>query len=256
MLRGTWLLLAATVGWLSFQDVGTSNQLALGATAVAGLILMRLLRLSNLFRLFFIAVATFITLRYTAWRITDTLPDLDTLSAIPGILLFLAELYGIAMYFFGVFVNIQPVDRKIVPLPEDEGQLPTVDVFVPSYNEDADLLETTLTAARQMRYPRARLAVHLLDDGGTEQKRNDPDPAKAASAWERHQTLQSLCARLGVNYLTRERNESAKAGNINAALPKTNGDLILILDADHVPTQDFLQKTVGQFLRDRKLFLV
>lgn len=256
MLRGSWVLLAATVGWLSFQDVGTSNQLALGATVVSGLILLRLLRLSNVFRLFFIATATFMTLRYTAWRITDTLPDIDTLSFIPGILLFLAELYGIAMYFFGVFVNIQPVDRKIIPLPEDEDQLPTVDVFVPSFNEDADLLETTLAAARQIRYPRSKLAVYLLDDGGTEQKRDDADPAKAARARERHETLQELCARLGVNYLTRARNESAKAGNINAALPRTNGDLILVLDADHVPTQDFLQKTVGQFLRDPKLFLV
>jgi len=256
LLRGVWVLLATSIAWLSFQDVGVANQLALAVAAVGGLVLMQVCRLSQPLRLLFTALATFMTLRYIAWRITDTLPGLDSWSLIPGALLFLAELYGIAMYFFGVFVNIRPIDRRIVPLPDDETQLPTVDVFVPSYNESAELLEVTLTAAKQMDYPAARLAVHLLDDGGTEQKRNDPDPAKAQAALARHEALRALCARLGVNYLTRARNEHAKAGNINAALPATSGELILILDADHVPTRDFLANTVGRFLEDPKLFLV
>ena len=217
---------------------------------------MQVCRLSRLLRLLFIAIATFMTLRYLAWRITDTLPAVDTLSFVPGILLFLAELYGIAMYFFGVFVNIRPLERALVALPDDESLLPTVDVFVPSYNEDEALLETTLTAARQLRYPEARLDVYLLDDGGTEQKRADRDPVKAGVAQERHERLQALCARVGVHYLTRAGNQHAKAGNINAALPRTTGDLILILDADHVPTQDLLVNTVGPFLKDPKLFLV
>ncbi|MEM7021029.1 MAG: UDP-forming cellulose synthase catalytic subunit [Pseudomonadota bacterium] len=256
MLRGTWVLVASAVAWLSFQDVGVANQLALAVTAVAGLILMQVCRLSKLMRLLFIVIAGFMTLRYLAWRVTDTLPAIDSASFIPGILLFLAELYGIAMYFFGVFVNINPIERKPAPLPEDPSIWPTVDVFVPSYNEDAHLLEVTLTAAKQIRYPVDKLQVHLLDDGGTEQKRADTDPEKAAHAQERHEDLQDLCARLGVNYHTRARNEHAKAGNINAALPQTDGDLILILDADHVPTQDFLENTVGYFLQDPKLFLV
>jgi cellulose synthase (UDP-forming) len=256
LLGGAWGLLAVIIGWLSVQDVGVANQLALAAVAVAGLVLMQVCRLSRLLRLLFITIATFMTLRYLAWRITDTLPGIGTLSFVPGILLFLAELYGIAMYFFGVFVNIRPLERQIVALPDDEALLPTVDVFVPSYNEDEALLETTLTAARQLRYPEARLKVYLLDDGGTEQKRADRDPAKASAAHERHERLQALCARVGVHYLTRARNQHAKAGNINAALPRTTGDLILVLDADHVPTQDLLANTVGQFLRDPKLFLV
>ncbi len=256
LLGGVWMLLAVAIGWLSFQDVGVANQLALAATAVTGLVLMQVCRLSRLLRLLFIAITTFMTLRYLAWRITDTLPGADTLSFIPGILLLFAELYGIAMYFFGVFVNIRPLEREIVALPDDETLLPTVDVFVPSYNEDEPLLETTLTAARQLRYPGAKLNVYLLDDGGTEQKRADRDPAKASAAHERHERLQALCARVGAHYLTRARNQHAKAGNINAALPRTAGELILILDADHVPTQDLLANTVGPFLRDPKLFLV
>ncbi len=57
-----------------------------------------------------------------------------------------------------------------------------------------------------------------------------------------HQEFQLLCRKLGARYLTRERNEHAKAGNINEAMRHTYGKLILILDADHVPTVDILVK--------------
>ena len=65
-----------------------------------------------------------------------------------------------------------------------------------------------------------------------------------------------MAAALGIGYLTRETNQQAKAGNINHALQYTDGDLVLVLDCDHVPTRDILQNTVGQFLADPKLFLV
>jgi cellulose synthase (UDP-forming) len=111
-------------------------------------------------------------------------------------------------------------------------------------------------AAAQIDYPKGRLTVYLLDDGGSEQKRNDKDPTKAAQALARHEELKALCAELGCVYMTRARNEHAKAGNLNAALPRTRGDLILILDADHIPTQDILQNTVPYFISDERLFLV
>ncbi|MES5951970.1 glycosyltransferase family 2 protein, partial [Cutibacterium acnes] len=85
---------------------------------------------------------------------------------------------------------------------------------------------------------------------------NDPDPVRAAAAQERAQTLRALCQRLGVQYLTRDDNRGAKAGNINAALPRIHGDLVAVFDADHVPTVDFLERTVGAFCADPKLFLV
>ena len=101
-----------------------------------------------------------------------------------------------------------------------------------------------------------KLNIYLLDDGGTEQKRTQSDPEARQEALSRNRELKYFCQNHGIQYLTRDKNKNAKAGNINSALPKTQGDLILILDADHVPSKNFLQNTVGPFLKDPKLFLV
>ena len=55
----------------------------------------------------------------------------------------------------------------------------------------------------------------------------------------------------GARYLTRADNSHAKAGNLNAALPRTEGDLVLVLDADHVPMPDALDALVGYFDDER-----
>ncbi len=63
--------------------------------------------------------------------------------------------------------------------------------------------------------------------------------------------MAELAALAGAGYLTRPDNSHAKAGNINAALPRTEGDLVLMLDADHVPMPDALDALVGYFDDER-----
>lgn len=261
-----WLLVAlgASLLYLASLPLVLGAQMAVAGALIVALGLAkrfadrhdRVERIEDHVRIFVILCGTFVTLRYLCWRSLNTLHYHDPASLIAAITLYLAELYGIIIYLLGGFVNLMPLRRRSPPLPEDTQDWPSVDVFVPSYNEDEDLLEITLIAATQIRYPRAKLQVYLLDDGGTAQKRQDSDPSRSAAAWERHRALQRLCERVGARYLTRERNEHAKAGNINEALKHSRGELILILDADHVPTVDFLHKTVGFFLRDPKMFLV
>jgi cellulose synthase (UDP-forming) len=48
----------------------------------------------------------------------------------------------------------------------------------------------------------------------------------------------------------------AKAGNLNSGMLRTNGDLVVVFDADHAPERGFLQETVGYFSQDPNLFLV
>lgn len=207
-------------------------------------------------RLFYIGCIVFMYLRYFLWRTTESLIYYDFFSFLGALALYGAELYAVSIGLLSAFASIQPIDRRPVPLPQTPEALPTVDIFIPTYNEPPELLEVTLLAALQVRYPRSRLKVYLLDDGGTDQKRADPDPEKAQAARERHETLKRLCAEAGAHYLTRPRNLNAKAGNVNAALARTDGELILVLDADHVPTVDILERTVGYFLEDPRLFLV
>lgn len=197
----------------------------------------------------------FLSLRYMWWRTFNTMELSDPASMLSAWFLYFAEAYAFVIFTLGIFVNFYPLRRPNLRLmPGDV--VPTVDIYIPSYNETADLLEVTIRCCLAVRYPAGKKRIYLLDDGGTDQKRNDPNPQKRKEAIARHHELRALCDRLGCGYLTREKNNHAKAGNINAAFEKTDGELLLILDADHVPTSDLLERTVPWFTRDEKVFLV
>ncbi|MCS6787511.1 MAG: UDP-forming cellulose synthase catalytic subunit [Thiobacillaceae bacterium] len=254
-----WLWAAACLGWLALAslpvDIHSQGWLAVGALTVL-FTLRSPARKRPMWRLTFLVLAGLLTARYLYWRATETLVVTDPFSTLAMLALFLAELYAVAIFFLGIFVNVMPLHRVLPTLPADRTRWPTVDVLIPTYDEDPELLQTTLIAALNMRYAPGRMQVYLLDDGGTDQKCNDPDPIKAMAARLRREQLQALCARVGAHYLTRARNVHAKAGNLNAALAHIDGELIVVLDADHVPTADFLARTVGAFLADERLFLV
>jgi cellulose synthase (UDP-forming) len=257
LVGGFWCVLSAGIVALSALPVDLRAQATFGAVALLTLVILRRWRQAPFARILALLVMLELGLRYMFWRTDFTLVYAGFFSFIGTILLYAAEVYGFLIFLLGLIVNLSPISRAVTPVDKcDDSNLPSVDVVVPSYNEEPDLLCVTLAAAAQIRYPTDKLAVHLLDDGGTVEKRSDPDPAKAAAAQVRHLELRDLSRRFGVRYLTRERNRHAKAGNMNEALPKIYGDLILILDADHVPTADILEKTVGFFQRDSKLFLV
>jgi cellulose synthase (UDP-forming) len=99
---------------------------------------------------------------------------------------------------------------------------PTVDVFVTACGEPLEIVLGTVRAARDMRTPHD---TWVLDDGRSDE-------------------LRDACAREGVGYLRRAGREHAKAGNVNAALARTDGEFVLILDADHVPSPDFLVRAL------------
>lgn len=104
-----------------------------------------------------------------------------------------------------------------------------VDVYVCTYDEPAEVVMATLAGCRSLTYPHT---TWLLDDG-------------------RRSEMEELAKLAGARYLTRPDNSDAKAGNLNAALPRTEGDLVLVLDADHVPMPDTLEALVGYFDDER-----
>ncbi|MCJ2054086.1 UDP-forming cellulose synthase catalytic subunit [Methylobacterium sp. J-070] len=257
LLWATWALCAALALGFLVQPVSPTAQLALCGAAGGGMVVLWLLfPRRGLARMLFLALGTTVVIRYVYWRLTGTLPALDDpVSFGLGVVLALAELYCVLILTVSLIINVEPLARGAAPtLPEAE--LPTVDIFIPSYNESVEILGVTLAAARNLDYPAGRACVWLLDDGGTDQKCADADPARAETARSRRAELQALCAALGARYLTRARNEHAKAGNLNNGLTQARADLILVLDADHAPFRPFLRETVGLFAQDPKLFLV
>lgn len=209
-------------------------------------------------KLILIMFGLIISFRYFWWRTFNTLNlDEGILNATFSILLYLAEVYSLVIFLLGAFVSLRLLEREPIKIKNRE-EYPTVDVFIPTYNEPVEIVQTTALAAISMDYPVEKFNVYILDDGGTTQKLNDPDPVKRKENYERAMALKEFVNRVGRNlhYITRERNVHAKAGNINEALKKTKGDLILILDCDHVPAEDFLKRVVGFFNKYPKLFLV
>jgi cellulose synthase (UDP-forming) len=103
---------------------------------------------------------------------------------------------------------------------------PTVDVFITAYHEPYALINRALSAAVAMDIEHK---TWLLDDG------DDPRLLKLAHA-------------LGAGYLSRQDSTHAKAGNLNAALGKTDGEIIVIFDADHAPDPDFLVHALPYFI--------
>ena len=75
--------------------------------------------------------------------------------------------------------------------------LPSVDVYIATYDEQLEVLEKTIVGALCLDYPNFK--VWVLDDG-------------------RRPWLKEFCGAKGVGYITRPDNAHAKAGNINHAL--------------------------------------
>ncbi len=255
----TWSALVALVliSILASTPVDLNGQMLLALISIGVFITMSWIEpAGGPLRVFMFLLTVFTSMRYMLWRAGETLPSGEPLPFLFGLVLFGAEVYGFLILLLSTFLSVDVFDRKPEPAPVSPKKTPSVDILIPTYNEDEDLLEVTVRAALAVNYPTERLNVYLLDDGGTVAKRTQADPAKAAEAQSRHDNLRELCERTGAVYLTREKNEHAKAGNVNSALQTTSGELVLILDADHVPTADILTRTVGYFVKDPKLFLV
>lgn len=234
----------------------TTSQFWVGYAVLGIMLVLNELGQKPFFRILMFTCAGFIMLRYIFWRTFYTIGSDTFAGTVFSFLLYSAEAYCIILTFLGMFINVHHVRRDGMAPKGEPSNWPSVDVLIPSYNETTDILRDTIIAASQMRYAEGKINVYLCDDGGTDQKRNDPDPAVANAAQVRHFELQALCELLDIKYLTRAENQHAKAGNINASMAQTSGDLVVIFDADHMPTVDFLEHTVGYFQNDEKVFLV
>ncbi|MGI9577497.1 MAG: glycosyltransferase family 2 protein [Microthrixaceae bacterium] len=155
---------------------------------------------------------------YLTWRLGWTWRGAN---AFLYVVLVTAEIVGWISLFFYTFLAWRSVDCPRVPVTK----VRTVDVLVPTYDEPVEILRATLLGCAAITHPHR---TWLLDDG-------------------RRPPMAELARAMGVEYVTRDDNTHAKAGNINNALEYLDGELIAVLDADHVPLPDFLNAMVGHF---------
>ncbi len=110
------------------------------------------------------------------------------------------------------------------------------DVFLPTAGEPMQVLLNTYYHVSKLKW-KGELNVHVMDD---------------ASRLE----VMEAAAKYGFNYIVRpNRPKLKKAGNLRYAFKKTQGDFILVLDADFVPRADMLLEMVGYFV-DPKVGIV
>ena len=234
LLAAAFAGLCLTLFVVTPLDLRTQFALA-GALIAAALIVARSQgRLATLV-LVLLSVAT--TCRYLWWRLGTTLASDWSFDAVLSGILLAAELYACAMLLLAYGQSIAGLRRRPVPLPQDVSRWPSVDVFIPTYNEPLEVVRATVLAAASLDWPRDRLRVWVLDDG-------------------RRPAFRQFAAEAGVGYITRPDNAHAKAGNLNHALRKTRGEYVAVFDCDHVPVRSFLQLTMGWLVRDPKLALV
>jgi cellulose synthase (UDP-forming) len=186
-----------------------------------------------------VAILLILTIRYVIWRSLWTL-NLDTpLQGVFSVGLFMLEMLVIISGVLQLFLLVQARDRradadKMAEAVERGDFAPSVDVMIPTYNEPAFILRRTIIGCQAMDYPYK--TIYLLDD-------------------TRREEVKALAAELGCEYISRQDNKHAKAGNLNHAMMRTHGELIVCFDADFVPTRNFLTRTVG-FFQDAKVALV
>ena len=216
--------------------MGLTEQLLFSGCCFACAMLLRRLQ-GRYATLVMVVLSVIASGRYMYWRLTATTSWEHPLDAVWGILLVVAELHSALVLLLGFFQSAWPLRRMPVPLPAGRESWPTVDVFIPTYNEPLAVVKPTVYAALALDYPPEKLTIHVLDDG-------------------RRPEFKAFCQEVGVNWTIRAHNKHAKAGNLNEALKITSGEYLAIFDCDHIPTRSFLQVCLGWFLRDNKLAML
>lgn len=165
------------------------------------------------------------SLAYLVFRAIFTLNMESVWAQCFSIIVLLAECQGIFLMLL-YYWEIRDT-RPASAVPAIVGR--TVDVFMPTYDEDVHLLRGSIQSYVALDYP---CQIYVLDDGN-------------------RLAVKTLCEEMGVQYIARKDNLHAKAGNINHALEMTSGEFVVIFDSDHIARPHFISRTIGHFADER-----
>jgi len=155
-----------------------------------------------------------------------------TLAAYFFVLIILA-IYGWHRYYL-VYLYMRHRDKepRAGALPDPA---PLVTIQLPLYNE-MYVADRLIAAVCAIDYPRERLEIQVLDDSTDE-------TTSIAELAVRRFAAQGV----DIKYYHRSDRSGFKAGALEAGLRQARGEFIAIFDADFIPTQDFLLRTMPHF---------
>jgi cellulose synthase (UDP-forming) len=173
---------------------------------------------------------------YLAWRWTASLnPEALGFAVVVAAAETLAY-FGAVLFFLSIWRAEDPPTRPPPRTVNDiraepiAGDRPLrVDLMIATYDEPVGLVRVSVRDAKRLVYPHPlAIRILVLDDG-------------------RRPELELMAEEEGVEYLTRPTNEGYKAGNLRNGLEHTDGDLVVICDADTRPLPGLLEETLGYF---------
>jgi cellulose synthase/poly-beta-1,6-N-acetylglucosamine synthase-like glycosyltransferase len=125
-----------------------------------------------------------------------------------------------------------------------ENHLPVVTTQIPIYNE-LNVAERIIDAVASFNYPSEKHEIQVLDDSTDETREIVSQKVKALKEkghW--------------IEHMTRPDRKGFKAGALRYGMERAKGEFMAIFDADFVPHEDFLLKSIPFFLLDEHLGLV
>jgi 1,2-diacylglycerol 3-beta-glucosyltransferase len=121
--------------------------------------------------------------------------------------------------------------KPVTAVMESEIYLPPVSILVPAKNE-SPVLANLVYSLCQLNYPSDSLDIWVVDDGSTD---------------ETPQILRELQIQFPALQVHRRESKGGKSGALNAVFPFTQGEIILVCDADAQLPTNFLRQTVSLF---------
>lgn len=146
-------------------------------------------------------------------------------------------LFGVNLLTFGVRVwrRGPRTEKPHLDRPQAKESLPRVTVQLPIYNE-LYVSERVIRAASRLDYPRSLLQIQVVDDS------TDETRAVVASV-----VRELADAGVPIELVRRPDRSGYKAGALANATRSATGEFIAVFDADFVPPEDFVRRSIGAF---------
>lgn len=126
-------------------------------------------------------------------------------------------------------------NKKVTVQTDIPDQLPSLTIQLPIYNERF-VIERLLDSISKLNYPKHLMEIQVLDD-------STDDTASIAE----NKIKELNKSGFNIKHIHRTNRSGFKAGALQNGLLNSSGEFIVIFDADFIPEENFLHKTLVQF---------